>query len=104
MSDFSRTFRTLRVDSNLSQQELAEQLGISKSTVSLYEHGKREPNLALLEQIADFFDISMDYLLGRTQKETCCQVPKIYFDTNEYTADELNQISQFAAFIRSKRK
>lgn len=104
MSDFSRMFRTLRVDGNLSQQELAEQLGISKSTVSLYEHGKREPNLALLEQIADLFDISMDYLFGRTQKETCCQAPEIYFNASEFTADELEQIAQFAAFIRSKRK
>jgi len=55
----------LRLARGLTQQELAKYLGISPVTISGYENGHREPTIEMLERIADYFDVTVDYLLGR---------------------------------------
>ena len=64
MSEFYRRLRQLRGDRQMTQQELADALGISKSSVNMYERGEREPGLDLLEKIARFFEVDVDELLG----------------------------------------
>lgn len=67
MAKFADRLRSLRNDRNLSQQELAKQLGcVSKSSVNMYERGEREPDFEKLEAIADYFNVDMDYLLGKS--------------------------------------
>lgn len=66
MSNFHIRVKELRASRNLSQQELADDLKISKSSVNMYERGEREPGLDMLETIADFFNVDMDYLMGKT--------------------------------------
>lgn len=56
----------LRAEKNLSQVQLAKALEIAPSTLALYEVEKRQPNFDMLNKIADFFGVSTDYLLGRT--------------------------------------
>lgn len=56
----------LRKDRKLSQRELAKDLNIGNSTLAMYELEKREPDFDTLQKIADYFDVSTDYLLGRT--------------------------------------
>ena len=63
MSRFSDMLTFLRKRENLSQQELAEKLGCAKSTISMYENGKREPDFETLEAIADTFNVSMSVLI-----------------------------------------
>lgn len=58
--------RELRKNKNLTMKELGAILGVSESTISLYETGKRQPDYDILCNIADYFDTSVDYLLGRT--------------------------------------
>ena len=71
MSEFYRRLRALRGERQLTQQELADALGISKSSVNMYERGEREPGLDLLEKIARFFGVDVDDLLGlRPEQET----------------------------------
>ncbi|MBP2071372.1 helix-turn-helix transcriptional regulator [Thermoanaerobacterium saccharolyticum] len=65
---FGKRFKTLRLEKNLTQAELAKILSIGESTISFYESDKREPDYETLQKIADFFDVSVDYLLGRTDK------------------------------------
>lgn len=48
------------------QEELAQELGISRSAVSHLENGRHEPGLDMLEKLADLFDVSIDYLVGRS--------------------------------------
>lgn len=55
----------LRQDKKLTQEELAEALQITRSALSLYELDKREPDIRTLSKIADFFDVTIDYLFGR---------------------------------------
>ncbi len=66
MSKFSERFKELRKSRKLSQQELADLLHTSKSSVNMYERGEREPGLEMLETMADFFNVDMDFLLGKT--------------------------------------
>ncbi len=66
MAKFSQRLRQLRTDGDLTQAALAQKLGISKSSVNMYERGEREPGLETLELIADTFNVDMDYLLGKS--------------------------------------
>ena len=54
----------------MTQTELAKKLGLTRSSLSMYELGEREPGFEILEAFADFFNVDMDYLLGRTDKTT----------------------------------
>ena len=65
MSGFSEKLAALRRQRGLTQAELAAQLGLSKSAVSMYERGRREPELELLQAMADLFGVSVGTLLGR---------------------------------------
>jgi methanogenic corrinoid protein MtbC1 len=67
MADFASRLRELRARKNLRQKDLAAKLGVAQTTVANYEQGSRFPGEATLERIADFFDVSMDYLLGRAE-------------------------------------
>lgn len=66
MPKFNERLRSLRTSHGLSQSELASQLGISKSSVNMYERDEREPGLEMLETIADYFNVDMDFLLGKS--------------------------------------
>ena len=67
MPKFSERLRQLRTECGISQQTLANSLGdISKSSINMYERGEREPGLETLEAIADFFNVDMDFLLGKS--------------------------------------
>ncbi len=69
MSNFSNVFKALRIRDNLTQEELAIKLGVSRSTIGMYEQGKREPGIEGLEAIADFFNVNMNDLTGNTSDE-----------------------------------
>ena len=67
MAKFSDRLKMLRKEHQLSQHDLAIQLGcVSKSSINMYERGEREPNFVTLEAIADYFNVDMDYLLGKS--------------------------------------
>lgn len=74
--DFARRLRELRTQRELSQAELARKLGVSKSRISMYELGSREPDFETLELIADFFNVDMDYLLGKENVSTYILTPE----------------------------
>lgn len=65
LSSLGKRLKTLRNLKKLSQRELAKQLNIAPSTLAMYEIDKREPDYNTLKKIADFFQVSTDYLLGR---------------------------------------
>ena len=60
--------RTLRRQAGLTMKQLGANLGMAESTVSLYENGKRSPDIQTLVRFADYFTVSVDYLLGRTEE------------------------------------
>ena len=67
MNKLSERLANLRKNKGLTLRELSEELGeVKVATISRYEHGRREPKLDTLLKLADYFDCSVDYLLGRT--------------------------------------
>jgi len=61
--------RDLREDNDLKQKTIADLLNIKQNTYSQYENGKREIPMAVLWKLADFYHTSVDYLIGRTDKQ-----------------------------------
>lgn len=64
---FKDMLKSLREERGLSQDELARLTQLSKSTISMYENGNREPKFETLEVIADFFNVDMNTLLDKKQ-------------------------------------
>ncbi len=63
-----KNLKKLRKSKGLSQMQLALKLGLNQNTVSRYENCQREADYQTLIMFADFFDVSIDYLIGRTDK------------------------------------
>lgn len=85
MSDFKHIFLNLRNEKKYNQEEMAKELGVSKSTIAMWETGKRLPSPELYEQIADYFNVDIDFLYGRTNIRK-----KYHYDIqgNEYVITE----------------
>lgn len=60
--DFAKRLKELRVSRGLTQDDLARELNLVKSSISMYENGKRKPSFEVLETIADYFNVNMDTL------------------------------------------
>ena len=74
---FAERLRLLRKQKDLSQQQLADKLGVSNSTISMYERGEREPDFEMLELIGDFFNVDTNYLLGKETGSTYYLDPEV---------------------------
>ena len=62
---FKDNLKALRIETGLGQVELAQALGVSKGIISLWENGLREPNMSSLIMLANYFKVTIDYLVGR---------------------------------------
>lgn len=85
MAEFKDIILELRNEKHFNQEELAKALNVSKSTVGMWEIGKRLPGPDKYEEIADYFNVDMDYLYGRTDIRK-----KFHYDQqgNEYVYNE----------------
>lgn len=92
MSSFSKRLRQLRQERDITQDFLAKAVGISKSSINMYERGEREPGFETLEAIADFFNVNFDYLLGRTDDRGFSLSPAI---------STLKSIDRFASIFHA---
>ncbi|WP_370742061.1 helix-turn-helix domain-containing protein [[Ruminococcus] lactaris] len=99
--NFNENLKEARLKSGLSQKELSENIGVAKSTYSLYESGKREPNVNTIKKIASALNVSADILLGIDDQPTTLAA---HFDGDEYTESELEEIKNFAEFVKNRRK
>ena len=70
MSHFSENLIQLRKARGLSQQQLAEALGLSRSAIGMYETGKREPDIEVLRLFSDYFNADMNTLMSPPSEET----------------------------------
>ena len=66
MFDFSTHLKSLRQSKNLTQKQLATEINVSERGIQNYETGIRKPTYDILIALADYFDVSLDYLVGRT--------------------------------------
>ena len=68
MATFGNRLSELRKQKNLKQKDVADHFGMAVRTYQNYEGGQREPNFSILVALADYFDVTTDYLLGRTDE------------------------------------
>lgn len=68
MPDFSSRFRELRKERKLNQDEIGEILGVKRRVISYYESGERHPDFKGLLFIAEYFQVSLDYLVGWSEE------------------------------------
>lgn len=107
MDVFAKRLRYLRKINDVTQQELANYLNVGKTTISNYETGYSTPDAETLNMIADFFNTSVDYLLGRTDQRNPEEKPElpIEFTTPEEAMKfilEQNVIMGFGGFDVNK--
>lgn len=91
---FSDRLKYLRSTEDLTQRDLANKLGITSGAVGMYESGKRFPDNAILNKIADYFHVSTDYLLGRTDD------PLPVRDVDQDLHDEHDYNAELDAFLK----
>ena len=90
-----KKIKELRIAQGLTQQQLADRLGVSKSVVSYYESGVRYPSYEVLVRIAYVFHTTTDYLLGISRENT--------IDVTGLTKEEINLVKAVAESLRKKR-
>ncbi|MDD4565367.1 MAG: helix-turn-helix transcriptional regulator [Eubacteriales bacterium] len=66
MCSFTKRLAKLKLERNLLQKTIADNINVSLRAYQYYERGQREPQMSVLIALADYFDVSIDYLVGRT--------------------------------------
>lgn len=115
----------LRNKKKLTQAEMAKKIDVARTTYAMYEQNKREPDNEILNRIADFYNVSTDYLLGRTDNPNpptkefnpLDEINKLlkkydidqsgFFDIDKWKAmgpEEIKQLEDYFEFITSKAK
>lgn len=82
---FAERLKELRKDKNMTQVQLAEELGVSKGTIAMWEIGKREPNFETLNRLSDIFDKRIDYILGYSNDASSPQ----------FTEEDIDQLGRW---------
>jgi transcriptional regulator with XRE-family HTH domain len=93
--------RELREENGWSQEELADKLAIAQQTVSAYERGLRDPDTSTLGKMADLFDVSTDYLLGRTDVRNPIITIAAHAD-EDLPPEAQERIREYAEMMRQK--
>ncbi|NUU75278.1 helix-turn-helix domain-containing protein [Paenibacillus xylanilyticus] len=110
----------LREQRSWTQQELAHSIGISRAALSHYEKSRRKPDFEILNMLADMFNVSIDYLVGRTRQPNVMMDPKVevFLDQLELSDKDLlknfnltidgntltdEEAKRFIAFMRIER-
>ncbi len=97
MVDFGQRLRTLRLRDALTQQQLADRLGLTKSVISAYETDLRLPSYDVLLKIARIFKVSTDYLLGISHRNDAA------LDLSGLTETEQQALRQLVEAIRQRQ-
>ena len=103
MNNFQNILKSLRKSQGLTQDELSKRLQISRSAIGMYEKGSREPDFETLELIADFFDVTIDYLVGRTSiSSNTALLDQIACAYGEAVRNHLKNFSELSVSNQSK--
>ena len=75
--DFKDILKELRKSRGYTHNELANRLNVSSGIIGMYESGSRRPSYEMLEVLADFFNVDIDYLTGRSERSTYYENPEV---------------------------
>ena len=85
-----KNLKYLRTRRGISQQQLADLVGISQQSVNKYENHNIEPEIAVLKRMADYFNTSIDFIVGHTTDRRRIEYTEVY-RLNAYEADIINR-------------
>ena len=94
MVEFGNTLKTLRLQNNFTQAQLAQRLGVTKSVISAYETGLRMPSYDVLISISQIFKVTTDYLLGLEKKQE--------LDLSGLTEDEVQALTELIKAMKRR--
>ncbi len=94
--DFGERLKALRTERKMTQQQLANQIGVSKSVVSFYENRERTPSPDVLVKLVAVFHVSADYLLGIERKKSV--------DVSGLSDEDIQVVRMVANALRKKNK
>lgn len=88
----------LRKEKKLTQQQIADKLHLSRGTYAQYEINRRVPEYGTLEKMADFFEVSIDYLVGRTKnpKQVLSEPSRVIVDNLDLSDEEIMEKVKFS--------
>jgi transcriptional regulator with XRE-family HTH domain len=98
---FQNRLKELRKEKKLSQEDLGEVMNISGRTVSYFEAGERSPSPEILNKLADVFNVSVDYLLGRTSLRSN-DAEQILLLVKDLSEEAINEIKDHIKYVRHK--
>ena len=98
---FQKRLKELRKEKKLSQDELGEVMNISGRTISYFEAGERAPSPEVLNKLADIFNVSVDYLLGRTSLRLN-DTEQILFLVKDLPGQAISEIKDHIKYVRHK--
>lgn len=101
MSTFGSRLRSLRSQRGLTQKDFSKLLQLSESAIGMYERDQREPSLELVRRMADFFEVSIDYILGRDHYVS--EGRSRYSAAEHWTEEERELADAFIQTIRSRK-
>lgn len=113
---FNETLKKLRREKNLSQKELGNKLGLAESTIGMYEQGKRQPDYETLLKIANFFEVTVDFLLGNPTGESIVKetgapynisdpdLQIAFKDASDFSEEARRQAIDFIKYLKEKEK
>ena len=100
---FTDKLDALMAEKGINKSILSKESGIPYTTIAgFYSKGTDNVKLSKLKKLSSYLGCSIDYLADDNQDEI--STIAAHFDGNEYTEDELNEIRQFAEFVKNKRK
>ena len=104
MGNFREVFIDLRKSKELTQKELAQKIGYTNSTICDWEKGRSEPSIEALNNLADFFDVSVDYLIGRVDADNAVRDRNSLTVTQSLLIDKITRaddttVKTFAAIL-----
>lgn len=93
-----KIIRVLRLEKGITQNELSNYLGLTPKMVSFYELSERFPPYDIINKLADYFNVSTDYLLGRSEIKNS---EKLLIDYSKLSIEDLKEIEKY---IQQKKK
>ncbi len=91
--DFGQRLKSLRDEKAVTQEELSNYLGVGRPTIAGYETKGKQPSFEILKKIANFFNVSIDYLLGRTDMRQLIKEQKKSDSTSDEISKEIYNLS-----------
>lgn len=98
--------KSLREAKGLKQEELAQKVSVSPSAIGMYETNKREPNNEIILKLAEFFNVSTDYLLGKSDIRNPEEIKNVPFanasglDTTGLDEEDLKELQKQVDYIK----